>query len=539
MKNTVIIILLALLAGCNSPQNMRQALVELDSLNKGDLPLPDGDSLAWLTNYFNSHGTPNEQMTAHYLRGRAYATRGQAPQAAESFHDAIQSADTTQTNCDFRLLSKTYGQLAETFYEQNLMPEMLHYNTKAIMAAKHCNDTLYTLLYTAQRTKAFERTGQGDSLIALCDSLLKQSDQYGFRNIGAGVLGIGIIELSKKKQFEKAAEYIRIYEQESGFFDQNNNIATGREIYYYNKGQFFLMQNKLDSAEYYFRKELHTGKDLNNQNAGSKGLAEVYRAKNMPDSATKYSMRAYLLNDSVNASMAIQEVARTKAMYDYSRSQRMAVQKEKEARLHASIWHLLLFVLICVAISGCWFINKERKKKQREKAAYQQSLAILENTRTEVNLLKKHEHEYQMLIEQKEALIDEQLAVIEKYQRKEYRGTKTAEKHLQASENYNKLLMMADTGQQLTDQDFMTVKEMVHTHFPQFYDYLISNSHLLNANEYRLCLLTRLHINPIPISHMLNVSPSYVTKMRKEVSRKLFQKELTGKKLELHLSKIG
>ena len=40
------------------------------------------------------------------------------------------------------------------------------------------------------------------------------------------------------------------YEEESGLFNRNGDIEKGRETYYFFKGNLFLKEQKLDSAEY-------------------------------------------------------------------------------------------------------------------------------------------------------------------------------------------------------------------------------------------------------------------------------------------------
>ena len=74
------LLLLPLLAACQWGRStyMRQQLAHLQALNQADSLLTD-DSLAQaLALYFDDHGTPNEQMEAHYLLGRTHADRGEA-----------------------------------------------------------------------------------------------------------------------------------------------------------------------------------------------------------------------------------------------------------------------------------------------------------------------------------------------------------------------------------------------------------------------------------------------------------------------------
>ncbi|MBQ8463313.1 MAG: hypothetical protein IJ544_04265, partial [Prevotella sp.] len=86
--------LLLLLAACTDGQQMRRQLAELQARNQADSLLTD-DSLALaLTDYFDRHGTANEQMLAHYLLGRTYDDMGEAPAALSAFQDAADRADT-------------------------------------------------------------------------------------------------------------------------------------------------------------------------------------------------------------------------------------------------------------------------------------------------------------------------------------------------------------------------------------------------------------------------------------------------------------
>ena len=59
---------------------MRQRLEALNALNRADsvLTATERDEAQALADYFDSHGTPNDQMLAHYLLGRCYADMREA-----------------------------------------------------------------------------------------------------------------------------------------------------------------------------------------------------------------------------------------------------------------------------------------------------------------------------------------------------------------------------------------------------------------------------------------------------------------------------
>jgi hypothetical protein len=80
----------------------------------------------------------------------------------------------------------------------------------------------------------------------------------------------------------------------------------------------------------------------------SKGLARLFQATHRTDSATKYALYSYAMNDSVYTHMATAEVVKMKALYDYTHSERLAYQKEQEA-------DQLRNVLIIVVLSASSF----------------------------------------------------------------------------------------------------------------------------------------------------------------------------------------
>ena len=97
---------------------MQYRLLRLNTLNKLDTVFHSTTEAQTLADYFDDHGTSNEQMLAHYLLGRAYYDLHEAPMALHSFQEAAEKADTTASDCDYRQLSRVYGQIGKLFYHQ-------------------------------------------------------------------------------------------------------------------------------------------------------------------------------------------------------------------------------------------------------------------------------------------------------------------------------------------------------------------------------------------------------------------------------------
>ena len=118
-KVTIIGIIAAvcLIMGCTGHEyaEMQERLHQLNAFNKADSIFRSTDEAQALVDYFEDHGTPNEQMLAYYLLGRAYHDLHEAPMALKYFQIASERADTTATDCDYAQLSRVYGQMSSVF----------------------------------------------------------------------------------------------------------------------------------------------------------------------------------------------------------------------------------------------------------------------------------------------------------------------------------------------------------------------------------------------------------------------------------------
>ena len=134
--------LLMLLAACYGPQRrqMLALLDEADSLNRAYAKLPSDTLLRQAADFFDRHGSPNEQLRAHYLLGCAYRDMGEAPHALQCYLDAVDRADTLNKDCNYALLCRVYAQMAGICYEQNLMEYSLRALDLSIVSAEKAQD---------------------------------------------------------------------------------------------------------------------------------------------------------------------------------------------------------------------------------------------------------------------------------------------------------------------------------------------------------------------------------------------------------------
>ena len=521
--------MLLVLMGCTTAGEralIRAGLDSINTRNRNDQPFTVQDVDPYVR-FFDDHGTPNDQLLAHYLLGRAYYEHGEAPMALQCYHEALDCADTTTQNCDYAQLARVYGQMALVFYQQGLFRQQLELGKQSVKYAWLAKDTLAALMSYEQESFAYSSLGMPDSAIFVIEDVASKYRQYGYPTYAAISL-YGIIRtLIQKGELRKAKQYMDIYESKSGLFDAHGNIAHGREIYYNTKGCYYLETGRLDSAEYYFRKELSTGKDFNNQNAAALDIAKLFQKQHQKDSAAKYALYAYAMSDSLYAHKTTQTVERMQAMYDYSRSQELArKEKENAAKEKRRLYFSVSLSLLIIAISA-YIIYVMREEKLRQQELYRHNLEQLEQTQSEILQLRIHADEYEELLAEKEKLLEQQSAEMQMHRQKLLINHSVIEKSIKESDIYQ-LLLGKQYGQALSIDELRECRKLVIENLPEFNSLLLSKQYKLNAKDFNVCILFRLGFKSKEISNMLDITQGRVSQICTKVLKEIFGEDTGG-----------
>lgn len=163
---TYIIVLLVLSSciGDGKYTAMRKGLDSINMLNRNSQPFTIADVEPYVR-FFDNHGTPNDQLLAHYLLGRAYYDHGEAPMAMKCYQEALDCADTTRADCDYAQLCRVYMQMANVFYYQGLYRKQLEYIDNSVKYAWKGGDTLAAIMNYEQSCYAYSQLGNIDSAI--------------------------------------------------------------------------------------------------------------------------------------------------------------------------------------------------------------------------------------------------------------------------------------------------------------------------------------------------------------------------------------
>lgn len=472
---------LGLMLGCSgNGAQMRQQLKALEQQNVNGEKLLDDSLAESLVDYFDRHGDANEQMRAKYILGCTYSALNELPRALITFYEAAGCADTTLADCNYKVLSLIHGQCAMIYHTQVQPRSELQELRLSEYYAWRDNDTLQAIKRYSQQSGAYDFLKMPDSVLFVKERAAQLFREIGKPDRAARTLGGSTItSLLKKGDISKALEYSRLYEQESGLFDTDKNIKKGFEIYYYIKGECYLATHQLDSAEYWFRKELRDGKDIRNQIAGSKGLQEVFEKKKNSDSIAKYATLAYELNDSAYSLSEMDNIQKYQASYNYNHQRFLAKEKESEAKI---AWLTAIIVILVAAILLGFFFKRYRLFKH---AALDYRLKNAEITKRFRSLAKSNPQQYP------------------------------------------------------TNDDWKQLRQLVEHEIPAFHRIMNPDESPLTEMEYDICLMSRVHILPNEMAKLKKCVPSYVSNIRKSLLKKVFAKEGNADEFDEEISKIG
>ena len=548
-----IFLLLVALCCCTTEADrnrMRSGLDSINALNRNDQPFTVKDVEPYVQ-FFDNEGTPNDRLLAHYLLGRAYYEAGEAPMALECYQKAAECADTTSNDCDYAQLCRVYGQMAEVFYHQGLYREQLEHINMSVRYAWKGKDTLAALMSYEQESFAYQKLGLNDSAIIVAENVARLYDKFGYPGDAAITLGTIVRTLLSLGIYSKAKDYMNRYESESGFFDSLGNIEKGREIYYKAKGLYYLYNNRYDSAEYYFRKELRDSKDFNNQNAAAMGLALLYQKTHKTDSAAKYAIYAYAMNDSMYAQKTTKTVERMQAMYDYSRHQEIAKQEKEKADKERKEKENLTLIFVFSAIAALLVILKIYADKKRSQRLYRKNIEQLEQSQTELLQLREYADEYlrllteneeknaeiqqlhtyaaklDTLIAEKETVIATQRAAIEEQQKNMLKDHAAIDDLISTSDIYQTLLIKQHQYK-LTKKELHESRKLVIEHMPELNSLLLTQKYKINETDFNACMLFRFGFRSKEVSTLLNLSQARISQICSKVLKRVFDTEEGG-----------
>lgn len=498
---------------------MRYLLLRAEAMNKAYLPLDSITYMDEVLDYYLSHGNRDERMRACYLMGSVWRDRGNSPLALQYFRDAIGEADTTETDCDYAQVSRIYVQMARLFHRQRYPQMELEQWKQAMRYALLAKDTLMYIQCQDYISDAYFLLGKEDSVVYFIQQAYRNYLKYGREDWAAATQLVMADYYLKHDSLDKAKQALDEYRNGSGFFESDGNVSSGYEIFYSYIGEYYEKTARLDSAVFYYRKLLNYPADIMNAESGYKGLMSVYTRMHEVDSVAKYAHLFANANDTANLRNSANEISRTQALYDYSESQRIAVEKSEEAR---RLWIGLCICFVVLMLGGVWIYLYGRKQKATRMLAnpkYTDLLMQYHRATEELQSIRSNKQQFQ---QQKELEIEKLQQMLDAYKGHMHTDQWESGQSLLRHEIVKRMHQHACKLAIPSDAEWKDLQGVVEKSLPEFYAKLTVFAGQLTDQEWKVCLLVKLNFIPSELTVLLGLSKQRVTNIRTRLNQKLF-----------------
>ena len=527
---TIALLAITILAACTSPKEHRRMEVMLDDYEQRNSSYDTllTDSVRLLTEFFDRHGSRSQRMRAWYLLGCAHDCAGESPQALDCFYKAVDFADTTSKDCDYKRLSRIHGQIATILLQQHALDDALKEMDSIDKYAFLSKDTFMRVLNVDKKASVYRKKGNLDSAFALHERAYQQFKQYGMEKASSSVAASMVDILLDKGNLKKAKEYIDEYEFKSGFFDSTHTLVHPNKTFYYMKGRYYMALALLDSAAYYFRKEIKESTLTNNLESGYLGLSQYFLQKHMPDSAAKYALLSREMNDSCYNELSTDYYQRMQAAYNYSRMQKKKTIIEREnSKMKAALVLASVLLIFALMLSFIVYLiyKKKRQMSQRMVFEWREKYDELMQARNEMAALSKTENEgiQDVILNKKEQLeqLENQISVLQR-QKHLMRVSYTEEKLLDASIVRLFKNSVVDRNIMVGADQWHQLRIHVAKYLPTFIKTIENYGPSITETEMRVCILVRLHFPLKDIALLENITLPHLGIMRKRLLKKMF-----------------
>ena len=524
---------------------MQYQLHRQNALNKTCDKFTSDSLCQVIVHYFDRHGTVNERVLAHYLLGRAYTDMGDAPQAINSYQDAISAADTTVTGFNYRILSNVYAQMAGLYRHQFLMTNEIEARKKASHYAFRADQPKWGIYNHAISAGAYILLNKKDSAELILKSAIEQYRKYGYTQEALRYSRTLMhLYTEPPQRLAEAKVLMDQFESESYLFDERHELPPSQRQYYMYKGKYYEGINKLDSAEHCYRKIFHQGMPFVVQDLMYGGLLSVFTKRHQADSIAKYARLYCMANDSSVALKDRDVVAQMTATYNYNRLQKEAHKNEIKAykRLMGLIISIVLIAIGCTASFLLWRKNREKMNQLKTELAdttfeYEENLHKLQqlefSQREVISAFHQKLSESQGEIAQinqeyedeKACLLDENKELQKRIE--QLQQEKSISKHMAVAASFAEVPIVKRIREisrkplsPVTEDEWKELTNVFANSYPELYRDLCLYCN--TPQNIRVCILTIIGVGNNEQANMLDITSPRVSNTKSALNKTLF-----------------
>ena len=506
-------------------KRMRHLLLRTQAQRHAGIGFTSDSISNLLVSYYNAHGTPNERMTAHYLKGCSYLELGDEPATLRCFNEAVGTADTSALDCNYAQMGDIYGQIAR-IYNNHAMPDSaLRAYGLAEHYARKANDTINVITIWGNKSNVLIDLGRISEALELRVKAAERFKAMGYSKKAARVKGLCIKWYIQQGELDKAKAAMDEYEAISGYSRIKDETKSGWESYFHIKGTYYLEIGKLDSANYYFKK-------------------------------------LKLASDTLFNIQTAQKLQNAQSMYNYMRHQEVAHRKELESKnVQLRLYRGIAFILLFAAVMSVFVLLLRRRIRRNER-----QLVVVKRENSRLNVLignnNRKLNELNGLIEEKISIItalnnqlNQQAIDLNSY----HKQAETIQQLNERIAHYETEMMNQVTAnlmnrlaeepalmvvfqklksrkEYLTKSEWTELYSTAEKYFPALCN--IKTNPKVSVSEYQICVLTKLGLRINDIIYLTQISASNISNIRSRMLSKLFGEEGGAKDFDIRIKSL-
>ena len=430
--------------------------------------------------YYKKQRNKTHLPEALYYAGRVYSDLNDAPRALEYYQQAIDVMKHEKL-IDYNLSSRIYSQMGTLFVYQELYNEAPEMFRKAYWYDSLLKDSTGLVFDLRDIGRVFASIDQRDSAV------------YYFNRAGEMALRIKDSTLLSMVYNELAGNYIDWNEYSKGYeklqIAQQKIETLSMPVYYNNIADYYYYTNQLDSAIYYYKKNLSIHHSYVHKASAYESLAQIASKQNNFTQALNYYEQYMLYEDSLQQTVRTAAIDKIHTLYNYQQYKKENLFLKQKTFKQKQLLFVTIFSLVFLLLIGIVFWQKQKRKEQTI-LLQQEKLKRLREEIKAAQLIRK-----------------------------------SSQADLQQTEIWKKLHYIDKNETiKMTDTDWLELTKTVEETYPHFVQRL-NELCPLSQKELQVCLLIKINVSLTQIADIVCSSKQGISSLRQRLYKKF-----TGKK---------
>lgn len=477
--------------------------------------------------YYTKQRNKTHLPEALYYAGRVYSDLNDAPRALEYYQQAIDVMKHEKL-IDYNLSSRIYSQMGTLFVYQELYNEAPEMFRKAYWYDSLLKDSTGLVFDLRDIGRVFASIDQRDSAV------------YYFNRAGEMALRIKDSTLLSMVYNELAGNYIDWNEYSKGYeklqIAQQKIETLSMPVYYNNIADYYYYTNQLDSAIYYYKKNLSIHHSYVHKASAYESLAQIASKQNNFTQALNYYEQYMLYEDSLQQTIRTATIDKIHALYNYQQYKKENIVLKRQTFKQKQLLFVTIFSLLFLLLIGIVFWQKQKRKEQtillqqeklkrlqKEQFQYSQAQIIANNEKIKKlsTLLQEAKQTNDKL---RQNLLQAQKDWIEKANIQIEAAQVVKESswaNLQQTEIWKKLHQSIDKNGiiKMTDTDWTELTKVIEETYPNFVQRL-NELCPLSQKELQVCLLIKINVPLTQIADIVCSSKQGISSLRERLYKK-------------------